>query len=106
MPFAGPCRQRRGRWIESNHVSRIGLTSAPDWTLVELAIRSDFAFVMNNARDCRRLYKKVDLHPGLLIILPQGRHFQQVALFRKLLDHLDSHPDLVISLLRSMQQDG
>lgn len=89
----------RARWIEANHVSRMGLTSAPDWSLVEFAVRSDSAFVTNNARDYRRLHRKVDLHPGLLIVLPQGRHFQQVALFRKLLDYLDSRPDIVNQLV-------
>jgi predicted nuclease of predicted toxin-antitoxin system len=89
----------RGRWIEANHVSRIGLTSAPDWSLVEFAVRSDFAFVTNNARDYRRLFSKVDLHPGLLIILPQSSHFPQVTLFRKLLDYLDSRLDTVSQLI-------
>jgi predicted nuclease of predicted toxin-antitoxin system len=89
----------RARWIEASHVARIGYKSAPDWSLVEFAVRSDFGSVTNNARDYRRLYQKVDLHPGLLIIVPQGRHHQQVALFRKLLDYLESSPDIVNQLV-------
>ena len=66
---------------------------------MDFAVRSDFAFVTNNARDYRRLYKRVDLHPGLLIIVPQGHHDQQVALFRKLLDYLETIPDIVNQLV-------
>jgi predicted nuclease of predicted toxin-antitoxin system len=89
----------RARWIEAAHVSRIGYTSAADWALVEFALQADFAFVTNNARDFRRLYKRVELHPGLLIIVPQGRYELQISLFRKILDHIESHPDTVNRLI-------
>ncbi|MEX2319560.1 MAG: DUF5615 family PIN-like protein [Bauldia sp.] len=89
----------RARWIEANHVSRIGRASSPDWRLVEFALEADVAFVTNDARDFRRLYSRIDLHPGLLIILPQGNYRQQMRLFRILLDYVEEHPDLVNQLI-------
>jgi predicted nuclease of predicted toxin-antitoxin system len=89
----------RGRWIEASHVTRIGKTSYPDWRIAELALSTDCGLVTNNARDFRRFYKRLELHPGLLILVPQGRYQQQIALFRKLLDYLESNPDIVNQLV-------
>ena len=89
----------RARWIEAEHIARIGRASSPDWRIVELALDGDYALVTNNARDFRRFYKGLEIHPGLLILLPQGRYQQQIALFRKVLDHIDTHPDIVNQLV-------
>ena len=89
----------RARWIAAEHIARIGKSSSPDWRIVELALDGDYALVTNNARDFRRLYKGLEVHPGLLILIPQGRHQQQIALFRKVLDHFETHPDIVNQLV-------
>lgn len=89
----------RARWIETAHVSRIGRASAPDWKLVQFAIEADYVLVTNNARDFKRLYKRIEIHPGLLIIVPQGGYALQIVLFEKVLDYIEAHPDTVNQLL-------
>jgi len=41
-----------------------------DHSLRELALREEFVFVTNNAGDFRKLMGEAELHPGLIVILP------------------------------------
>jgi predicted nuclease of predicted toxin-antitoxin system len=95
----------RARWIEADHVARVGKSSAADWQVVGFALAGDYVLVTNNAKDFKRLYRKVDVHPGLVIILPQGRAVNQVTLFEKVLDHLEENPDIVNALVE-IETDG
>ena len=54
----------RARWIPAEHVARIGKSSSPDWRVVELVLDGDYALVTNNAKDFRRLYTGMEIHPG------------------------------------------
>lgn len=42
----------------------------------------------NNAADLRRLYADLDLHAGLIIVVPNVTPGRQQALFEAVLDHL------------------
>ncbi len=95
----------RARWIEANHVSRVGRAGAQDWQVVNFAITTDHDLVTNNARDFRRLYRRTDVHPRLVIMIPQGRAADQISLFRKVLDYIESHPDIVNRLVE-IDHDG
>ena len=95
----------RARWIEADHVAWLGRSGSQDWRILNLAISADYTLVTNNARDFRRLYREADLHPGLVIILPQGRATDQIALFRKVLDYLERQSDIVNQLIE-IGRDG
>jgi hypothetical protein len=56
---------------EATHVTWVGKRGWKDWSLVRFALDGHYAIVTNNAVDFRRAYGKVDVHAGLLIIIPQ-----------------------------------
>jgi hypothetical protein len=51
--------------------------------------------VTNNARDFRKLYAKEELHPGLMIIVPQGVPERQRELFHIILQELARGDELL-----------
>lgn len=70
---------------EGHHVVRLGLGGETDWDLMRRIVADDFTFVTNNAADFRKLYAQEDLHPGLIIIVPQARPALQRQLFEAVL---------------------
>lgn len=74
------------RGFEAHHVIHLGLRTASDRTLMPQIVGGDFTFVTNNRRDFLRLYRFVDVHAGLLIILPSVDTARQVVLFNAALD--------------------
>lgn len=53
---------------ESTHVTWLGLTSAKDWTIARRVIDEGFVFVTNNTVDFLALYRREDLHAGLVCL--------------------------------------
>ena len=78
------------RGHEARHVNWLGLSGESDWTLVQRVVADDFTFVTNNAADFRRLYVRVSLHAGLVIIVPQVAPAVQRVLFEVVLDELSN----------------
>ena len=76
------------RGHEASHVNWLGLSGTTDWGLMPRIIAEDFTFVTNNAADFRALYRRENLHAGLVIIIPQLVPARQRALFDKLLEIL------------------
>src|SRR5258706_15049752 len=56
--------------FEATHVNHLGLSGQPDWALAERIIKDEFTFVTNNRVDFLQLFGKMDLHPGLIILVP------------------------------------
>jgi predicted nuclease of predicted toxin-antitoxin system len=52
-----------------------------DWHVARHAQENDFVFVTNNAADFRALYATQELHPGLVILIPNVRADLQRRLF-------------------------
>jgi hypothetical protein len=52
-----------------------------DWDIARHAQENDFVFVTNNAADFRALYATQELHPGLVILIPNVRADLQRRLF-------------------------
>jgi len=67
---------------------RVGISGEADWTLLQRIVADDFTFVTNNAADFRKLYVRVPLHAGLVIIVPQVAPAMQRWLFNMLLEEL------------------
>ena len=80
---------------ECFHVNWIGLSGEADWDLMPRIVEENFTFVTNNARDFRRLYANEELHPGLVIIVPQVVPALQRELFEALLLDLEPNQDLL-----------
>ena len=95
----------RERGHDAGHVARYGRSGAKDWYLVPFIVEHDLIFVTNNARDFRRLYAELDLHPGLILILPKVRQPRQGELFALALDAVETSRD-TINLMIEVDADG
>jgi predicted nuclease of predicted toxin-antitoxin system len=56
--------------FEAMHVNHLGLSGKPDWELAERIVKDEFTFVTNNRMDFLQLFGKMDLHPGLIVLVP------------------------------------
>ena len=77
------------------HIEHLGLKGAPDWQLWKRALQDDLIFVTNNAQDFRKLSRKSEIHPGLVLILPLVRPEVQRQLFRVGLEYLAARTNLI-----------
>ncbi len=77
------------------HVNHIGLRTEKDWELLNVIAEADWVFVTNNAIEFRGRYHRIELHPGVVFLVPTVRSLEQVRLFEAALDHVRQHPDLV-----------
>lgn len=56
--------------FEANHVNHLGLSGKSDWELAERIVADEFTLVTNNGLDFIRLFGKMELHAGLIILVP------------------------------------
>jgi predicted nuclease of predicted toxin-antitoxin system len=84
--------------FEATHVNQLGLSGQPDWALAERIIQDDFTFVTNNRLDFLQLFRKMDLHPGLIVIVPNVTPALQRALFQAALGYLSGR-DLINAVI-------
>jgi predicted nuclease of predicted toxin-antitoxin system len=89
--------QRAG--YEAHHVAHLGKASWKDWTIRDYALKGDFTFVTNIASDFRRLYGATDVHPGLVILVPNVLQETQVLLFREAIKRLAQCGNIVNKVL-------
>ncbi len=80
---------------EAHHVTRRGWSGFKDHQLRELIVREEFVFVTNNARDFRKLMGQLELHAGLIVIIPNVTPSMQRELFERTLSEVSLLPDLV-----------
>jgi len=90
---------------EAEHVLGLSLGSTPDRVIAARALQRQDVFVTNNARDFRRLYAKFRTHPGLVIVLPSVKFGEQMRLFRKIIEFIESQPNIVDQMV-TMRNDG
>lgn len=58
-------------------------------------MKQDWVLVTNNAIEFRGRYREIELHPGVVFLLPAVRRPEQLQLFRAALDYIQSDPDMV-----------
>ena len=78
------------RGHEAEHVVGIGLAGVPDGIVAGAAIGRNAVLVTNNRRDFRRIYARLDRHPGLAVIVPNGALALQSALFEAIMARLEA----------------
>jgi len=76
-----PARQRG---FEAMHVNYLGLRTETDWDLLKVIAEQDWMLVTNNAIEFRGRYREIDLHPGIIFLLPAVRRAEQLRLFESL----------------------
>ena len=57
------------------------MSGKPDWELADRIVKDEFTFVTNNRVDFVRLFGKMELHAGLVILVPNVIPGLQRALF-------------------------
>ncbi len=80
---------------QAYHVTRRGWTGLKDYQLRDLAIREELVFVTNNARDFRKLMGAVELHAGLIVIIPNATPTVQRELFERALHEAVGVSDMI-----------
>lgn len=83
------------RGFEAMHVNHLGLRTETDWDLLKVVAEQDWVLVTNNAIEFRGRYSTIELHPGVVFLLPAVRRPEQIRLFEAALDHIISHPDMI-----------
>lgn len=94
------------RGFEAHHVNMLGLRTASDRALMVQIVGGDFTFVTNNRRDFLRLYRLVDVHAGLLIIVPSVDLERQIVLFNAALDAIIAAGDDIAGELVEVDAEG
>ena len=83
---------RRG--FEATHVVHLGLREWTDWSILEIVEKHGWVLVTNNAVEFRSRYRAVEIHPGVIFLLPSVQREQQIILFKAALDSVAINPDL------------
>ena len=87
------------RGFDCAHVAHAGFHTWKDWSLLDEVAKSDWVLVTNNAVEFRGRYRQIELHPGVVFIVPSVRRPQQIELFEAALHDIEADPDLVNTAL-------
>ncbi len=85
--------QRSGS--DAYHLAHLGKAGLEDRYVVSFALARDMILVTNDASDFRRLYAAQELHPGLVILVPNVGRETQLRLLQTALVRLRAIRDLV-----------
>ena len=85
----------RDQGFEAIHVNHRGLRSRKDWTIMEVVRTEDWTLVTNNVVEFRARFAREMLHAGIVLLLPNVRREQQMALFAAVLVDIKDDPDIV-----------
>ena len=78
----------QARGLDATHVRFIGKAGLQDYNLVDVILDGGYLFVTQNARDFLKLLSKLEIHEGLVLLLPKARAAEQVRLFEAGLDFI------------------
>lgn len=92
--------------IEATHINHLGLASAKDHVLMPVIVGGDYTFVTNNRADFVRLYRHVDVHAGLLIVVPAVSKNGQERLLGLALDAIAARNFDTVNQLCEVHGDG
>ena len=96
----------KAQGYQADYVTHLGKAGWQDWNLVRFAVANDYVIVTNDRRDFLREYAKLDVHAGLIIILPKGDRDLQVSLFQKALDVFAAQNNDLVNKLIEVARDG
>ncbi|SRR5579862_3525913 len=77
-----------GAGFDAIHVNHLGLSGKPDWDLAGRIVRDEFTFVTNNRIDFLQLFARMELHAGLVVLVPNVSPALQRALFHAVIRYL------------------
>jgi predicted nuclease of predicted toxin-antitoxin system len=74
------------RFYGAYHVAHVGMSGLKDRQLMLKVQEKEFTLVTNNAVDIGRLFGREQIHPGLIIVVPNAVPAVQGALFATVLN--------------------
>ena len=89
----------RERGYEATHVNHYGLHRSKDWDILKIVAEEDWILVTNNAIEFRGRFRQMEIHPGVVFLVPAVPRTQQTELFSAALDVIDNHSDMVNTAL-------
>lgn len=98
--------EAHARGYDASHVNFLGLGGFRDRALLPVIQNDDWTFVTNNRRDFLKLYRNLEIHAGLLIILPAATAAVQMALFVRALAAIEPARTDLIGQLVEVDETG
>ncbi len=95
----GLASRAKDRGHQAFHVTWLKLEGARDTALATYAMGEEAIIVTNNGSDFRPIYKALDIHPGLIVVVPSCHKEEQLRLFDLVLDRLESASDTINKLI-------
>lgn len=83
------------RGYEATHINHYGLRKSKDWDILKIVAEEDWILVTNNAFEFRGRYQRLEIHPGVVFLIPSVSRLQQVELFSAALDAIGKSPEMV-----------
>ena len=99
----------KARGYEADYVPHIGKGGWQDWNLIPFAVANDYIVVTLNRRDFLKQHANLDVHPGLVILIPQApsdKRPHQAALFERALDTFATMNDDLVNKVMEVLHDG
>jgi hypothetical protein len=94
------------RGITADHVGWLGKGGWQDHNLVPFVIDNDYIFITNNRRHFLREYAKLEMHSGLVVIVPAVKRLTQQRLFENALDAFATLKDGFVNKVVEVLLDG
>jgi hypothetical protein len=90
------------------HVAHRGWSAEPDPQVLGHVLDEDLTLVTNNWVDFRPMFARLEVHPGIVVILPNVRRERQMELFAAALAAIQEHdPPLdMINTVLQVDEDG
>jgi predicted nuclease of predicted toxin-antitoxin system len=83
------------RGYEATHINHYGLRKAKDWDILKVVAEEDWVLITNNAFEFRSRYQRLEIHPGVVFLIPNVPRVQQIELFSAALDAIAEFLDVV-----------
>ena len=93
------------RGYEAAHVNILGFSGYRDRALIPFIQNEDWTFVTNNRRDFLALYRNLEIHAGLLIILDANTTAKQVSAMTAAVDAIEARGDDMVNQLVEVHAD-
>ena len=87
------------RGYEATHVNHYGLHQSKDWDILKVLEAEAWTLVTNNAIEFRGRFQRIEVHPGVVFLIPAVPRALQIELFSAALDVIDEAPDMVNTAL-------
>ncbi len=87
------------RGYEATHINHYGLHQSKDWDILKVVEEEDWTLVTNNAIEFRGRFQRIEVHPGVVFLLPAVPRVLQIELFSAALAVIDESSDMVNTAL-------